>query len=86
MNKQTDSIYRFALPSSSDRLTRRRFHKNINAIRQLNPSWELVPDWVQSGEREAFVLFFKDKQYSKRRVAYDLSVSLHRAFAGTYED
>lgn len=86
MNKQTDSIYRFALPSSSGKVARRRFRKSINAIQQLNPSWELIPDWTQSGEQEAFVLFFKDNKYPMRRVAYDLNVSLSRAFAGVYED
>ncbi len=49
-------VYRIALPKGASPKQRRDFEQKIVAIRTHNPGWVVLSDWVQPGEKEAFVI------------------------------
>jgi len=78
------SIYRIALPSSANSEQKRNFQRKIAAIRQVNPDWAVVSDWAKPGEKEAFMILRKDKDYAYRRAAYQATSALSRVLLGGY--
>jgi len=75
-----------ALPRNANSEQRHNFAKQIEAIRRVNPGWVVVHDWAKPWEKEAVVIFRKDKDYPYRR-ALDLAKShLARAIVGGYDD
>ena len=79
-------VYRIALPKGADVKQGRDFEQKIAAIRQVNPGWVVVSDWVQPGEKKAYVLFRKDKDYAYRRALYSAQSHLVRTLVGGYSD
>lgn len=80
------NVYRMALPNGANSEQRRDFERKIEAIRRVNPDWAVVSDWVKSGEKEAYVVVRKDKDYAYRRALYLAKSHLARAIVGGYGD
>ena len=59
---------------------RHNFEQKIESIRQSNPNWAVVIDWTKPGEKEAFVILRKDKDYAYRRAAYQATSALKNSF------
>lgn len=76
--------YRMALPSNANSQQRHNFEKQVKAIRQVNPGWVVVTDWVKPGEKEAYLLVHKDKDYPYRRALYLAKSHLAKALVGGY--
>lgn len=77
-------VYRIALPKGADVKQRRDFEQKIAAIRRVNPGWGVISDWVQPGEKEAFVIIRGDKDYAYRRALYLAKSHLAKTLVGGY--
>jgi hypothetical protein len=79
-------IYRMALSQNANHVQRRDFEKKIEAIQRVNPAWVVMSDWVRPGEKEAYVMIRKDKDYASRRVLHLMRSHLSRVIVGDYGD
>lgn len=77
-------VYRIALPKGAGVKQKRDFEQKIAAIKQVNPGWAVVSDWAQPGEKQAFVIVRKDKDYAYRRALYQVQSNLLKAITGGY--
>jgi hypothetical protein len=67
---QQPIVYRYTLPSNATSTQMTAFTHQVEAIRQANPDWVVVPDRPQSGEADAIVIIHKDEQYAQVHAAY----------------
>jgi hypothetical protein len=75
-----------ALLKDANAKQRRDFEQKIEAIRQINPGWAVISDWVKPGEKAAYVIVRKDKDYAYRRALYLATAHLSKTLTGRYSD
>lgn len=75
-DQAVSKIYRFFLRAGATAKERREFKRDLELTKQLNPQWEVMPDYPQIGEEEAAVMIYKDEEYWNRHVAYLVTRSL----------
>jgi hypothetical protein len=79
-------IYRIALSKDANSKQKRDFEQKIVAIRQVNPGWVVLRDWLKPGEKEAYIMLRKDKDYAYRRALYSAQSHLIKTLVGGYGD
>ena len=81
---QTHSIYRFFLPAGATVAERRKFHQDVEWIKQANPNWVVSLDRPLPNEADAIVLIYNDENYLAYHAGYiatrTLSEFSHRVF------
>lgn len=84
VKRQANIVYRVTLPKNAGANQRRNFKRHVELMQRANPHLIFTPDWPHENEDEAFVVFSRDKEYNRRRVAYLVAAHLSRAFSGSY--